>query len=156
MFKLPTNPLWRNCRRCLTLLSEKPGKEMQGLSSLTSRFIRMDLRTGLKLRKQVWEVKRTSLSRRRRTFPQLSSSDSSWLGRTICRAELSDLFRLTTISVSEVKIEESPENEILRTAKHLVTILTWWQVLSRAHACNGLFCNGRSFLYWSDTKSNGL
>ena len=88
---------------------------MHGLSSRTSRFIRMDLRTGLKLRKQVCEVRRMLLSRRRRTFPQLSCSDSNWLGRTMWRAEVADLLRLTTISVPEVKIEDSPEKKIMRS-----------------------------------------
>ena len=38
------------------------------------------------------------------------------------RAEVADLLRLTTISVSEVRIEESPEKKIMRSTnitKHL-------------------------------------
>ena len=81
---------------------------MQGLSSLTSILISIDLRTGLKLKKQVCEVRRTLLSRRRITFPVLSSSISSWLGRTRWREDSPDLFKLTAISVSFVFNEVTP------------------------------------------------
>ena len=100
--------MWRNCSKCWTLFWEKPGKEMQGLSSLTSILISIDLRTGLKLKKQVCEVRRTLLSRRRITFPVLSSSISSWLGRTRWREDSPDLFKLTAISVSFVFNEVTP------------------------------------------------